>query len=89
MSLSDRIREQRRACGLSQEKVAEFVGVSRHAGRLCRGPAPRDRLRPQPRRSRHRPHPLRLGHLGRHILAVHPRRDHSGAYLRKTRKKAA
>lgn len=31
MSLSDRIREQRRACGLSQEKVAEFVGVSRQA----------------------------------------------------------
>ena len=31
MSLSDRIREQRKACGLSQEKVAEFVGVSRQA----------------------------------------------------------
>ncbi len=31
MSLSERIKEQRKASGLSQEKVAEFVGVSRQA----------------------------------------------------------
>ncbi len=31
MLLNDRIREQRKKAGLSQEKVAEFVGVSRQA----------------------------------------------------------
>lgn len=29
MSLGERIKEQRKSSGLSQEKVAEFVGVSR------------------------------------------------------------
>ena len=31
MSLGERIKEQRKNCGLSQEKVAELVGVSRQA----------------------------------------------------------
>ena len=31
MSLGERIKEQRKKCGLSQEKVAELVGVSRQA----------------------------------------------------------
>ncbi len=31
MSLGERIKEQRKSCGLSQEKVAELVGVSRQA----------------------------------------------------------
>lgn len=31
MSLGERIKEQRKACGLSQEKLAELVGVSRQA----------------------------------------------------------
>ncbi len=31
MSLGERIKEQRKHCGLSQEKVAELVGVSRQA----------------------------------------------------------
>ena len=31
MSLGERIKEQRKSSGLSQEKVAEFVGVSRQA----------------------------------------------------------
>ena len=31
MSLGERIKEQRKNSGLSQEKVAEFVGVSRQA----------------------------------------------------------
>ena len=31
MSLGERIKEQRKISGLSQEKVAEFVGVSRQA----------------------------------------------------------
>lgn len=31
MSLNERIREQRKACGMSQEKVAELMGVSRQA----------------------------------------------------------
>ena len=31
MSLGERIKEQRKNCGLSQEKVAEIVGVSRQA----------------------------------------------------------
>ena len=31
MSLGERIKEQRKKSGLSQEKVAEFVGVSRQA----------------------------------------------------------
>lgn len=31
MSLGERIKEQRKSAGLSQEKVAEFVGVSRQA----------------------------------------------------------
>lgn len=31
MSLGNRIKEQRKKCGLSQEKVAELVGVSRQA----------------------------------------------------------
>lgn len=31
MSLSERIKEQRKKCGMSQEKVAELVGVSRQA----------------------------------------------------------
>ena len=31
MSLGERIKEQRTVCGLSQEKLAELVGVSRQA----------------------------------------------------------
>ena len=31
MSLGERIKEQRKACDMSQEKVAELVGVSRQA----------------------------------------------------------
>lgn len=31
MSLGERIKSHRRHCGLSQEKVAEAVGVSRQA----------------------------------------------------------
>ena len=31
MSLGERIKEQRKSSGLSQEKLAEFVGVSRQA----------------------------------------------------------
>lgn len=31
MSLGERMKEQRKACGMSQEKVAELVGVSRQA----------------------------------------------------------
>ncbi len=31
MSLGERIKEQRKSCGMSQEKVAELVGVSRQA----------------------------------------------------------
>lgn len=31
MSLGERIKEQRKRCGMSQEKVAELVGVSRQA----------------------------------------------------------
>lgn len=31
MQLGERIREQRKKHGLSQEKVAEFIGVSRQA----------------------------------------------------------
>ena len=31
MSLGERIKEQRKSCGLSQEKLAELVGVSRQA----------------------------------------------------------
>ena len=31
MSLGERIKEQRKSCGMSQEKLAELVGVSRQA----------------------------------------------------------
>lgn len=31
MTLAQRIQEQRKRCGMSQEKLAELVGVSRQA----------------------------------------------------------